>query len=136
MMLWIMSSVCVILILVVGALSLWINTIKYEGFLLKEQLQDRSEADERRSEDLAKVRHLCEVHMEQNEHFEAQRNRAWEMYRDAGAKASAAQTLMLSEIDRLVRQVNKYRLEKGEKELGVSPGLVQAVEQFKSEHGG
>jgi hypothetical protein len=117
-------------------LTIWIYSTKCQVFELEKQLWDRREEDERRSENLAKIKHLCEVHMRQNEQFESQRNRAWEMYRDAGAKASAAQTMMLSEIDRLVRQVNKYRVEKGETELGVSPGLVQVVEQFKSEHGG
>jgi len=82
----------------------------------------------------AKSERLLMVHIAQNEAFEQQRNTAWELYRAAGSKASAAQTMMLREINRLVLMLNKYRSEKGEQDLSIAPGLVKAVETFKEEH--
>lgn len=74
---------------------------------------------------------LASVHMSKNQEFQQQAQDAWTLFRESGLRASNAQALMLQEIDRLARQVNKYRQEKGDAPLQINPALADIHQDFK-----
>lgn len=86
------------------------------------------------SAQLQRTRELLEMHMEQNEKFERQRNQAWKLYQLAGVQAGAAQQWLMRELQDKLRLLNAYRKERGESMLGVDPALSGIVQEFGETH--
>ena len=97
------------------------------------------EAQEKLCEELKvyieKIEAQLELHRGMNEKFEAQRTQVWQLYRTAGLQMGNAQGMLLSELQRLTRTLNVYRLKLGEDPVKVDSEILATVNRFREEHG-
>lgn len=86
------------------------------------------------NQQLAEAERKAKLHQDMNETFDKKAAEAWTLYQQAGIMAGNAQTMLLREMDQMVRKLNEYRGQKGEQPIRLRPELQEIVREFKGAH--
>lgn len=86
------------------------------------------------NQQLVEAERKAKLHQDMNEAFDRKAAEAWTLYQQAGIMAGNAQTMLLREMDQMVRKLNEYRTQKGEQPIRLRPELQEIVREFKGAH--